>query len=143
MSSLVNTWVRLSSDRLIRADRIVGVDLWGPPNGEKQTEVVHDEPARIMLQIEGDDEEPWREAATVSAERGGELITHLLAVLNGPLGDAKVRYVYGLFRGEELSRWMHGPSIPAPPDGTVRPLHHVGNPHPGHGLTKGLLPARR
>lgn len=69
MSAMVNTWVRTSTDRLVRADRIVAVDLWGPPNGEKRTDVEHGEPARIMLQIDGD-EEPWHEAATVNAERG-------------------------------------------------------------------------
>ncbi|MFF3982773.1 hypothetical protein [Streptomyces sp. NPDC001828] len=134
MSAMVNTWVRTSTDRLVRADRIVAVDLWGPPNGEKQTDVEHGEPARIMLQIDGD-EEPWQEAATVNAERGGELITYLLSLLNSPLPDgSKVRYVYGLHRGEELYRWMHGASIPITPDGNVRPLHEVLDPYPGRGL---------
>ena len=142
MSSLVNTWVRLSTDRLVRADRIVAVDLWGPPNGDKQTEVVADEPARIMLQIDGDEEEPWREAATVNAERGGELITYLLSLLNSPNPDgSKVRYVYGLYRSEELYRWMHGTTIPVMPDGRVRPLHEVHDPNPG--LSVGMVPSRR
>ncbi|MGA5643344.1 hypothetical protein ACPCTN_31960 [Streptomyces cinereoruber] len=87
-----------------------------------------------MLQIDGD-EEPWQEAATVNAERGGELITYLLGLLNSPAPDgSKVRYVYGLHHGEELYRWMHGASIPITLDGKVRPLHEVPNPRPGRGL---------
>lgn len=140
MSSLVNTWVRLSTDRLVRADRIVEVDLWGPPNGDKQTEVVHGEPARIMLHVAGDAEEPWREAATVNAERGGELITYLLSLMNSPNPEAvdQIRYVYGLQRDGEVYRWMHGKTMPVVVTGTEKgwPLHWIPDPAPGRDLAQ-------
>jgi hypothetical protein len=126
------TWVRLADDRLVRGDRVVAVDLWGPPAGEKRTDPVPGEPARIMLQVDGEAGE-WHEAGTCSAEHGGELVTYLVNLLSSPGDDSDgPRYVYGVYERGELRRWMHGGTIVGREG--VRPLHALPDPAPGSGL---------
>lgn len=111
----------------------MSVDLWGPPAGEKRTDPVPGEPARIMLQIEGEADE-WQEAGTCPAELGGELVTYLVNLLSLPGSDGEgPRYVYGVYERGEMQRWMHGPTIAADREG-VRPLHDLPDPAPGAGL---------
>lgn len=127
------TWVRLAGDRLVRADRVVAVDLWGASGGEKRTDPVPGESARIMIQIDGEADE-WQEAGACPAERGGELVTYLVNLLSSPGNDGDgPRFVYGVYELGELRRWMHGATIAADREG-VRPLHALPDPAPGSGI---------
>ncbi|RLU82018.1 hypothetical protein CTZ27_31145 [Streptomyces griseocarneus] len=125
----------MTEDRLVRADRIVSIDLWGPSLDQdgKRTNPVLGRPARIMVQVQ--DEEPaWLEAARVDAEQGGELITRLLTALATAEGTAGLTYVYGLqHSGRTTYRWKHGSALPVD-DEHVSPLHRIDDPAPGRGL---------
>ncbi|MFF8786788.1 hypothetical protein [Streptomyces sp. NPDC015125] len=129
------TWLRVTGDRLIRTDLITGFDLWGPPvHGGGRSEAVAGQPARIMA-LMGMKLDKAAEVANVDqAERGGELLTSLasrLAAANAR--GTNVRYVYGLYSGEELKGWSDGPVIPVS-DPRVMPLHMVPDPAPGRWL---------
>lgn len=134
----VIVWLRLSDDRLVRADRVVAVDLWGPliddAGGQEPLKAVTGERgARIVVQLAGP-ETPWVEVAACSAVRGGELVVGLLGALAAASAQASgARFVYGLRHRGELSRWTYGPVIPLA-DPRVAPLHQAQDPAPGRWL---------
>ncbi|MFG2210520.1 hypothetical protein [Streptomyces sp. NPDC048638] len=134
-------WLRLSDDRLVRADRVVSVDLWGPvaDNAEQAevTKAVAGQPARIVAQLAGPDTS-WVHVATCAAVRGGELITGLLAALAAAAArPSGITFVYGLRHGGELSRWTYGAVIPLT-DPRVAPFHEVHDLAPGRWLVRPL-----
>ncbi|WP_159047710.1 hypothetical protein [Streptomyces sp. WM6378] len=134
-------WLRLSDDRLVRADRVVSVDLWGPVAGNtgqiEATKAVAGHPARIVAQLAGPGT-PWVHVATCAAVRGGELITGLLnALASAAARPSGIAFVYGLRHGGELSRWAYGAAIPLT-DPRVAPFHEVRDPAPGRWLMRPL-----
>ncbi|MFD4525518.1 hypothetical protein ACFWP7_16655 [Streptomyces sp. NPDC058470] len=134
-------WLRLSDDRLVRADRVVAVDLWGPgPENTLQAEVttaVLGQPARIVAQLAGPDTS-WVHVATCAAVRGGELITGLLgAIAAAAARPSGIAFVYGLRQGGELTRWTYGATIPLT-DPRVAPFHEVHDSAPGRWLVRPL-----
>ncbi|MFC9654153.1 MULTISPECIES: hypothetical protein [unclassified Streptomyces] len=133
----VTVWLRLANDRLERADRVVAMDLWGPPTEQDHaaTRPVAGHPARIMAMIDG--EEPrWHVVARCElAERGGELITGLIGAIAAASRAADgPRYVYGLMRQGSVYRWTHGLTIPLT-DARVPPFHEAHDPVPGRWIT--------
>jgi hypothetical protein len=128
-----NAWLRLADDRLVPTHRVAAVDLWGPPAQDQRTEVVAGQPARIMARVDGLDR-PWELVSPCAAERGGELITGLLATLAAAgASTEQVTFVYGLHHRGELSRWTHGRAIPLT-DPRVPAFHEVSDPAPGRWL---------
>ncbi|MFI1189373.1 hypothetical protein [Streptomyces californicus] len=131
-------WLRLSGDRLARADRVIAVDLRGPladgaAHEGPQQKVAGELGARIMAQLAGP-EASWVQVASCPAARDGELVVGLLGALAAASAQASgVRFVYGLHLGEELSRWSYGPVIPLS-DSRVAPLHGTPDPAPGRWL---------
>ncbi|MEW2434350.1 hypothetical protein AB0952_09215 [Streptomyces caniferus] len=126
------TWLRVEGDRLIRADLITELDLWGP--SVEHGAVVAGQEARIIAFV-GADRDHWAEVARVTkCEWGGDLITSLASALARAADSAEaVRYVYGLYEGGALIGWSSGPVIPVS-DPRVRPLHTVADPAPGKWL---------
>ncbi|MCX4826520.1 hypothetical protein OG883_43570 [Streptomyces sp. NBC_01142] len=135
-------WLRLSDDRLVRADRVIAVDLWGPvaDNAEHTgplTKAVEGQPARIVAQLAGPDTS-WVHVATCTPVRGGELITGLLGALAAAAArPSGIAIVYGLRHGGELSRWTFGATIPLT-DPRVVPFHEVRDLAPGRWLVRPL-----
>lgn len=133
------TWLRLADDRLIRADQIVEVDLWGPPpahDARQPTVPIMGKPARIMALRDGA-EPAWLHVATCAAVRGGELIMNLLGTLTAAASrQSGVAFVYGLRHAGELSRWSHGSTIPFS-DPRVPVFHEVEDPSPGRWFAVG------
>ncbi|MFJ3169295.1 hypothetical protein ACIPJK_00800 [Streptomyces roseus] len=131
-------WLRLSDDRLVRADRVVAVDLRVPLTDDAGRQeplkpVAGEQGAWIMAQLTGP-ETSWVQVAACPAVRGGELVVGLLGALAAASAHASgVRFVYGLRYGGELSRWTYGPVIPLA-DPRVVPLHEVQDPAPGRWL---------
>ncbi|WP_060880353.1 hypothetical protein [Streptomyces scabiei] len=128
-------WLRLSDDRLVRADRVVAVDLRVPLTDDagRQEPVAREQGAWIVAQLTGPDAS-WVQVAACPAVRGGELVVGLLGALAAASAHASgVRFVYGLRYGGELSRWTYGPVIPLA-DPRVVPLHEVQDPAPGRWL---------
>lgn len=136
MSAIV--WLRLSGDRLVRADRVIAVDLQGPLDDDaghqESPKTAAGEPAaRIVVQLAGP-ETSWVQVASCAAARGGELVVGLLGALAAASEQASgIRFVYGLYLGGELSRWTYGPVIPLI-DSRVAPLHETPDPAPGRWL---------
>ncbi|MEJ8654812.1 hypothetical protein WKI65_43940 [Streptomyces sp. MS1.AVA.3] len=123
-----SVWLRLATDRLVRADRIVDLDLWGPESSvvgaQQKTNVVSGRAARIMVRLDG--ATGWLLAATCSSERGGALVTQLAAASAAATASASrggAQFLYGLMAEDGLLiRWTHGPKIPRD-SGQVPPLH--------------------
>ncbi len=137
MSAIV--WLRLAGDRLVRADRVIAVDLRGPldddaaAHQEPQQKVAGEPGARILAQLAGP-EASWVQVASCPAARGGKLVVGLLGALAAASAQASgARFVYGLYLGGELSRWTYGPVIPLA-DFRVAPLHEAPDPAPGRWL---------
>ncbi|MFF6829217.1 hypothetical protein [Streptomyces longwoodensis] len=58
-------WLQNSNARLLRIDRIIEIDLWGPPfSGADAPPAVAGQLARIVVRLDTP-AEPWREIATV------------------------------------------------------------------------------
>jgi hypothetical protein len=132
-------WLRLADDRLVPTHRVAAVDLWGPPAQEQRTEVVARQPAQIMARVDGLDR-PWALVSLCAAERGGELITGLLATIAAAEASTEqLTFVYGLHHGGELSRWTHGRVIPLT-DPRVPSFHEVSEPAPGRWLAARTKP---
>lgn len=123
-------WLRAADDRLVRADRIAEVDLWGPGPAAADT-VVAGAPARIVVRLDTATGE-WVEVARISrAEHGGELITTLLSRLaSAAFQGTDLRYIYGLYTNGEVAGWSDGPAIPGT-DSRIAPLHLVEDEAPG------------
>lgn len=135
------TWLRMEGDRLVRADLITGLDLWGP--SADHSAVIAGLEARIIAFV-GTSRDDWAEVARVThCERGGDLLTSLASTLaKASESTAPVRFVYGLYEGSTLVRWTSGPVIPVS-DSRVRPLHMVSDPAPGRWLSFSAGQARQ
>ena len=109
-------WLQTSGARLVRLDRIIEIDLWGPPfSGADAPPAVAGRPARIVARLDTA-AEPWREIATVSSpDRGADLIAQLLVTCAAAVESraGSVRYVYGCYEQGELSGWSQGTALPA------------------------------
>ncbi|MEU5425833.1 hypothetical protein AB0H73_09520 [Streptomyces olivoreticuli] len=118
------TWLRAAGDRLVRAERIAEINLWGPGPAAADT-VVASAPARIVVRLDTPAGE-WVEAARIArAEHGGELIKTLCSRLAAAASrGTDLRYIYGLYVNGELVGWSDGPAIPDT-DSRVPPLHFV------------------
>ncbi|MFJ8676717.1 hypothetical protein [Streptomyces sp. NPDC093589] len=126
------TWLRVEGDRLVRADLITELDLWGTP--VERSTVVAGHEARIIAFV-GTDPDHWVEVGRVTkGEWGGDLIASLVSALARAADSAEaVRFVYGLHERGTLIGWSSGPVIPVS-DPRVRPLHTVTDPAPGKWL---------
>ncbi|MFF9786262.1 hypothetical protein [Streptomyces nigrescens] len=127
------TWLRVEGDRLVRADLITGLDLWGP--SADHSAAIAGLEARIIAFV-GTSRDDWAEVARVAkCEWGGDLITSLASALaRASESTDPVRFVYGLYEGGALIGWASGPVIPVS-DPKVRPWHTISDPAPGRWLS--------